>query len=614
MLSIRQALSKAQTFCALLALAFTCNQVRSDVVSFASIPSAVSANDMSPDGRFIVGSRVDPQSFEQRGYLYDSVTGSMTLLPPECVEPVAVSDNGTAIVGSIYINEETLEEVAAIWTAASGVWTSLGYLPNAGTCPSRSNGYEISADGSVVVGLSWDGCSGRGFKWTAAGGMVELQSMANGGNRASVVSANGQLIAGFAQGTFERTPAYWTRGNTGHLISPSGNMTGEIHGINEAGTIMLGERNGKAASWTYPDLVTDIIGNGSLLPGWTGIATDIADDGTVVGFDFLIGNRRAWLARPGVGPCIDLKAYIESNGGVMPAGVNLEVCQAISNDGRTIIGHSSASGAWIVKIAPPCPADIAPAVKDNQVNTDDLLVVIGSWGPCAGPICPGDIVPPAHDGLVNTDDLIAVITGWGACPLPVGACCTGTACAQLTQTACLAAGGTYLGNSVPCSVNTCVNNDSCANAINITNKINNGTTNGDNSTATPPIFGGHDPELPLGTPTCQWNGNAEAPHSSVWYTFVAPANGSVTISLCTSTAVPFFDSLMALYEGECGSPKMNQVACDEDGCAAEPEPPFFSRIQTSSLTPGQTYRLVVMNTGDYNGSQPGPFKLVITSP
>lgn len=59
----------------------------------------------------------------------------------------------------------------------------------------------------------------------------------------------------------------------------------------------------------------------------------------------------------------------------------------------------------------PCPAD----VDDNgSVNTDDLLLLIGSWGACADPNnCPADI-----DGndLVNTDDLLVIIGGWGACP------------------------------------------------------------------------------------------------------------------------------------------------------------------------------------------------------
>jgi len=39
----------------------------------------------------------------------------------------------------------------------------------------------------------------------------------------------------------------------------------------------------------------EILGQGSLAPTWTGIATDIADNGTIVGFDTLMQSRLAWI-------------------------------------------------------------------------------------------------------------------------------------------------------------------------------------------------------------------------------------------------------------------------------------------------------------------------------
>lgn len=69
--------------------------------------------------------------------------------------------------------------------------------------------------------------------------------------------------------------------------------------------------------------------------------------------------------------------------------------------------------AALLAAAPPCPADI----NGNQaVNTDDLIVLITSWGGCGSctpPNCPADV---NHDCVVNTDDLIVLITTWGACP------------------------------------------------------------------------------------------------------------------------------------------------------------------------------------------------------
>ena len=45
---------------------------------------------------------------------------------------------------------------------------------------------------SSIVSLHQDG---RGFIWTAETGMLELEGLANGTNRASVCSADGSLIA-----------------------------------------------------------------------------------------------------------------------------------------------------------------------------------------------------------------------------------------------------------------------------------------------------------------------------------------------------------------------------------------------------------------------------------
>lgn len=55
-----------------------------------------------------------------------------------------------------------------------------------------------------------------------------------------------------------------------------------------------------------------------------------------------------------------------------------------------------------------CPADVT---GNHVVNIDDLLAVIGAWGPCAG--CAADCT---GNCVVNIDDLLVVIGGWGPCP------------------------------------------------------------------------------------------------------------------------------------------------------------------------------------------------------
>jgi hypothetical protein len=106
---------------------------------------------------------------------------------------------------------------------------------------------------------------------------------------------------------------------------------------------------------------------------------------------------------------------------------------AVMQQQFTLFGNYTGGpgGVWVIDVPvtsevivplPLCPADIAPTgppMGDGTVNVQDLLAVIGAWGPCADPDnCPADIAPlgpPMGDDLVNVQDLLAVIGAWGAC-------------------------------------------------------------------------------------------------------------------------------------------------------------------------------------------------------
>lgn len=348
------------------------------VASFQLIPGTISANDMSPDGRYVVGETdLDGDLIADGTYLWDARTNSMTILPPEAVRATAVSDDGTVVLGDIVDPENPDPELgvrAAIWRAATG-WQSIGWLPNAGECPSRSNGYELSADGTVAVGLSWEGCSGRGFRWTPDRSMMQLQSLAFGANRASVVSADGNLIGGFAQGTASRTPAYWDASGAGTLLDPSANARGEVMGVSDDGRTMLGtwattEPVTRAVKWTLgpSGWTRQMLGTGSMgSPAqWTGTPMDITDTGTIVGFDFFLGSRIAWILIGGDPPYLDFKTYLNAHGANVPTSEVLRVCQAISTNGRFVIGHGNGAG-WIATL------DLLGDMNcDGRLNSLDL--------------------------------------------------------------------------------------------------------------------------------------------------------------------------------------------------------------------------------------------------
>lgn len=166
---------------------------------------------------------------------------------------------------------------------------------------------------------------------------------------------------------------------------------------------------GGRGAWTRTQ-----IADGSLRPGWSGIPTDLADTGTIVGFDFLLGNRFAWILPEGQGPILDLKTYIQAHGGVVPTNLQLQVCQAVSKDGRYIVGHGFFTGAWLVTIIPDCPSDLN---RDGVVDLADLTQLLSAFGACAeepGFNAEADI---DADLCVSLADLTLLLSAFGAsCP------------------------------------------------------------------------------------------------------------------------------------------------------------------------------------------------------
>ena len=54
--------------------------------------------------------------------------------------------------------------------------------------------------------------------------------------------------------------------------------------------------------------------------------------------------------------------------------------------------------------------EVSPDVDgDGDVDTQDLLILLGSWGPSCPPSCPADV---DGDGDVDTQDLLALLAAW----------------------------------------------------------------------------------------------------------------------------------------------------------------------------------------------------------
>jgi len=196
----------------------------------------------------------------------------------------------------------------------------LGFLP--GGAIRGSGATDVSADGSVVVGLG-DSASGiEAFRWTVNGGMVGLGDLPGGLFRsvAQAVSADGSVVVGYGSSSSGNSEAFrWTSNDriVGLGDLPGGIFYSEATGTSADGSVVVGNSvsssGGEAFIWKQDEgmrslrdvLVTDYA-LGSVLNGWRLVASDISPDGaTIVGSGINpLGQAEAWIAR--IPPQLDI--------------------------------------------------------------------------------------------------------------------------------------------------------------------------------------------------------------------------------------------------------------------------------------------------------------------
>jgi hypothetical protein len=234
--------------------------------------------------------------------------------------------------------------------------------------------------------------------------MQELQPLEQGHNRCSTISRDGSAMAGFAQGNFNRTPAYWSPNLQGFAINA--NFEGEVHGFTNNGSHSVGTNyfTGSSYGAFIRDQQTGVMTNlGNLNPGWGGNAVDISEDrNVIVGYDVLMLGTEAWVWTSGDG-IISLKNRLAAAG--VPGVPNLGFCNAVSDDGSVIVGGTSFGPGFIavlpmlVSYGDPTPgcagSPILSATPAPFVNTPSFTLR-------------STLAPPSSLGLVlitNSQDV-----------------------------------------------------------------------------------------------------------------------------------------------------------------------------------------------------------------
>jgi len=156
--------------------------------------------DISADGATVIG----------LGFTWTQSGGQQAVAGMTSGGVPAVSADGTILSGTSVDPVSTLQ-VATRWVG--GVAQPLGGIPGGSPSGSSlSSGYDISGDGSTVVGLAWvDAGTAAAFKWTASGGMVQMPQLGPNSSRASAISGDGNVIGGWDEATNgPRRAALWT--------------------------------------------------------------------------------------------------------------------------------------------------------------------------------------------------------------------------------------------------------------------------------------------------------------------------------------------------------------------------------------------------------------------
>jgi hypothetical protein len=292
---------------------------------------------------------------------------------------VGMAAGGGALVASKSLKDGS---ATALWYADG---TSIILDPPLKACRDESTqcgGFDLSSDGSVVVGLAANCETRTGFVWSRKAGLDPLPGPEAGQGEGLAVSADGNTIVGFTThtGSDDPCPTLWRRG-----ADPASFMGADVVGkaLNVSldgryvvGQASLGRPAPSAFVWTEgkKPLVLD---NPPGLYAEPGRAVAVSDGGVVVGWagDEIFGSQVAFVWSPTSGLRL-LEDVLAEMGATLPEGLVLTGALDISGDGTTIVGtcrdRDFKLGIWRIRLDNPAalgPLDISAPVQPGRPGT-----------------------------------------------------------------------------------------------------------------------------------------------------------------------------------------------------------------------------------------------------
>jgi len=243
-----------------------------------------------------------------------------------------VSADGSVAVGYSYNNLGQNE--AFRW--AGGTMTGLGFL-DTGT-RTYSEAYGVSADGNVVVGRSQNGFgNGEAFRWKD-GTMTGLGFLGTGtGSWAIDVSADGRVVVGYSENSLERIEAFrWIGGTmTGLGFLGTGTFS-QATGVSADGSVVVGQSQNNLGSEAFRWTGGTMTGLGFLGTGTGSMATGVSADGSVV-VGYSVNSLGSGEAFRWTGGTMTGLGFL--NTGEFHSGY-FSNARGVSADGRVVVGQS----------------------------------------------------------------------------------------------------------------------------------------------------------------------------------------------------------------------------------------------------------------------------------
>lgn len=374
---------------------YTISLVRAPECPFTG-PPPIKPLDINAAGHF-VGRYQEGCDGDFEAYQWTPERGVVTLPRPAGfaeAEAHGLNDRGQ-IVGLAELDSIS-EARAILWDDGEPV--ELGILPES----NNSAAYAINNAGQIVGG-SWDTIHGtpwRAILWEGDE-MIPLDLPRGPWAIAVDINESGVITGWMGQSPREDGRVFiWRDGVVEELPRPFGATGAEPIAINNRGHIVglwhrpekEGERPGYGAFLWDGSRMRDL---GTLPQPFDRIrAESLNDVGQVVGS---AGENFFWQS----GHMHAVQDLVHER------GARLRPACVVSDHGRIVCGGADAAGDNVAIVLQPLPRHGDTNI-DCRVDTDDVLNVLRSWGPCDG--CHADLT---QDGLVDLDDLSLVLTNWG---------------------------------------------------------------------------------------------------------------------------------------------------------------------------------------------------------